>query len=570
VQIKLFILILLCPVILVGLSQDPDELSFYQIKKPWDPGEKISIETDRQFYCINEKIYIKADYKFKNQDEGRSWSNVLYVELIRWNGEKIAQAKYKLNDGGASGCLLIPGTVLSGNYYLRAYTRWMRNYEAEEYAYKVIKILNPHVINIDEGEINESIEEAINLKPVSGDTYNRIECFTDKNSYRQRDKIELTLLLHNMELYDPGFCISVARTGSIDTNNYHYQISGEGPPDEDTLRYLPEIRGISISGKIIDAGSRDPIPNAVVNLSIPQDFRYYSTYCTRSNGMFYFTLPEFYGNYDFYIDAITDTVEKAEILIDNDYCNRSIQLEYIPFALDEDEKKVARDMVINMQLATMYYDSSKNDIADSTILPFYGSPRKVYETKEYIKLPNLEEFLFEIVQEVQVIHRKGQTFLKMYGYSEYRNIDPLILIDNIPVMNGSDFLNIPLGKIERVELIDRLYIAANKKFFGLISISTKNKDFAGIKLNENSLFFSYGLFSDDSYYAPDHSSDINARSADRRNLLYWSPSIELKSGQPEKLSFYASDSRGEYTVYIRKPAEDGKPQIFGTCRFRVD
>ena len=267
-QIKLLILIFLSSVNLLCFAQTPHELSYYQIKKPEDPGEKITLETDRHFYCINERIYFKADHKFNNQNEGIPWSNVLDVELIRWNGEKIVQAKYKIDDGGASGYLLIPNTVLSGNYYLRAYTRWMRNFMVEEYAYKVIKVLNPYVNNIDDGINGESDIEAIYITPPTGDTYNRIECFTDKNSYKQRDKIDLTLLLHNIEQDESDFCVSVAKTGSIDTNNYHFQVTEKGLADEDTLTYLPEIRGISISGKILDAGSRSPIPDAILNLSI--------------------------------------------------------------------------------------------------------------------------------------------------------------------------------------------------------------------------------------------------------------------------------------------------------------
>ncbi len=55
---------------------------------------------------------------------------------------------------------------------------------------------------------------------------------------------------------------------------------------------------------------------------------------TKDNGLFYFTLPDFYGQYDFYIDAVLENGESAEILVDNDYCNRSIHLTYIPFSLD--------------------------------------------------------------------------------------------------------------------------------------------------------------------------------------------------------------------------------------------
>lgn len=546
------------------------EPSFYQMKKPEVSGETITLETDRHFYCINEKLFFRANYSFNNRIEGVSWSNVLYVELIRWNGQKIAQAKFKLNETGVSGYLQIPENILSGNYYLRAYTKWMRNFRVEEYACKSIKIINPFNSDIDYGNADDKDNEVIHMKALTFERAENIKCIANKNSYKPREKIELTVLLNDIESKESGFCITVAKTGTIDTIDYCVQVPEETYSDEEALSYLPEFRGISVSGKILNASSQIPMEDAVVNLSIPQDCRYYSTFLTKSIGKFHFTLPEFYGTHDFYIDALKTEAENAEIFIDDDFCNRSIQLDYIPFDLDENENKVAQEMTINMQLENIYNDGSRTGMADSAILPFYGSPLKVYYTKEYIKLPNLEEFFFELVKEVRVIHRKNATFLKLSERNYFDDLDPLILIDNVPVLNGSDFLEIPLDKIERVELVDKPYIAGIKRYNGIISIVTKKGDFAGIKLNNNSLFFSSVLFSGGSFSAPNYSSEKDTRIADRRNLLYWDPCFELKSNQPEKISFYSSDSKGEYMIYIRNLNNDGKSRIYGTCRIRVE
>ncbi len=40
------------------------------------------------------------------------------------------------------------------------------------------------------------------------------------------------------------------------------------------------------------------------------------------------------------------------------------------------------------------------------------------------------------------------------------------------------------------------YIVAGMKYCGIISIYSKNKDFAGLDLNKNSMFFTSDLFSD--------------------------------------------------------------------------
>ena len=64
-------------------------------------------------------------------------------------------------------------------------------------------------------------------------------------------------------------------------------------------------------------------------------------------------------------------------------------------------------------------------------------------------------------------------------------MNPLVLLDNIPVLDVDEFLKIPLDRIEKIEIIDKPYIVSGIKYSGVICVSTKRKDFAGIKLNNN-------------------------------------------------------------------------------------
>jgi len=95
-------------------------------------GETIRLFTDQNIYCVNEKIYFTAEYSCANELDSLAWSNVLYVELIKWNGNKLVQMKLNLTRPETSGVIIIPGNLLSGNYYLRAYTKWMRNFSASD------------------------------------------------------------------------------------------------------------------------------------------------------------------------------------------------------------------------------------------------------------------------------------------------------------------------------------------------------------------------------------------------------------------------------------------------------
>ncbi len=554
----------------ICFSQALSVQSFHTIEMPEESGEEIFLETDRLFYCTDEKIYFTADYSFNYPIADVQWSKVIYMELIRWNGEKIAQAKYKLNENSASGYLTIPPTVLSGNYYLRAYTKWMRNYPIEEYALKMIKVINPYESKIDQGPVRESDNGSVQFIPLKGNSSNCIECFTDKSTYRQREKVELAIRLNKHDHDLPNFCISVAKAANIDTNRYCIQIRDKISPDENSLIYLPEFRGISISGKILDAGSKMSIANTTIHLSTPQNWKHFTSFHTGDNGLFYFTLPDFYGQLDFYIDAVLENRESADILIDNDYCNRSIQLTYLPFSLDTIEKKIALEMAVNMQLSRIFSEESTMHTIESGQDPFYVRPDHIYNTETYVQLPNLEEFFFELVKEVRTVKIQGQTDLRMVAYSQYRNLKPLILLDNIAVSDLEEFLKIPLDRIEKIEIIDKPYIVSGLKYSGVICVSTKRKDFAGIELNKNSLFFSYDLLSDGSFNIPDYSSPNTKRETYRHNLLLWDPDIELTQDHPQTLSFYTSDSKGEYIVYIRSINANDKPQLYGTCKIVVE
>lgn len=531
-------------------------------------GEQIVLETDRQLYCIDEKIYFTVGYQFNHAFDDVQWSKIIYVELIRWNGEKITQAKFRLSDMGASGYLTIPNSLLSGHYYMRAYTKWMRNFPVEGYAYKLVKVVNPFENSIDPGPVHEKVSESLHILPIEMNSSNGIECATDQETYKPREKVNLTLRLIGRASEHSDICISVAKGAYVDTNNHTAHIPEISSTEKASFIYLPETRGISISGKIPNTKTGTSVPPATLHLSTPQNWKYFTTCKAKENGLFYFTLPDFSGRYDFYIDAVLESDENAAIVIDNDYCNRNIQLTYYPFSLDSVEQKIASEMMVNMQLNNVYKEN-ENSSSASTQLPFYGSPKRVYFTEKYVQLPNLEEFIFELVNEVRTIRSKNEAYLKLSGYSQYRNLKPLVLLDNIPVPDVNELLKIPLERIEKVEIFDQPYIVSGIKYSGIIGIYTKRKDFAGTELYKNSQFFGYSLLSEGYFQLPEYSSTDTTRNIYRHNLLFWDPDIELKPDQPQTVSFYTSDSKGEYIVYIRSVNAGGTPGLYATKRIVV-
>jgi hypothetical protein len=104
------------------------------------PVEKIYVHQDRTRYMAGETIWFKAYQDFsKENDEG---SGVLYVELIDGMNQQVLTGKWRLENKMAEGQIELPDTLPSGNYQLRAYTRWMQNPGMENYFTREIQVFS--------------------------------------------------------------------------------------------------------------------------------------------------------------------------------------------------------------------------------------------------------------------------------------------------------------------------------------------------------------------------------------------------------------------------------------------
>ncbi|MCF8367761.1 MAG: hypothetical protein K9G76_01875 [Bacteroidales bacterium] len=111
---------------------------------PANPLEIIDLETDRTLYLSGENIWFRIFCVSKNDpSKASSLSYAIYVELFDAQQKVVSKQKIKIIDGVASGKIIIPVEQPTGNYFLRAYTRYFRNYPPAFYPQVTMTILNP-------------------------------------------------------------------------------------------------------------------------------------------------------------------------------------------------------------------------------------------------------------------------------------------------------------------------------------------------------------------------------------------------------------------------------------------
>jgi len=72
-------------------------------------------------------------------------SQVMYIEIYDGSNNTPVKQKLQINDGKVSSSIIIPSNSPTGNYYLRAYTNYQKNYLTEDLAICEILILNPDI-----------------------------------------------------------------------------------------------------------------------------------------------------------------------------------------------------------------------------------------------------------------------------------------------------------------------------------------------------------------------------------------------------------------------------------------
>lgn len=535
--------------------------------------EKFYLFTDRSLYTSGETVLFRVFNMSHTLLRRNNWSTVIYVELINSLNTPVAQGKYLLSPGGASGQIMIPDTLTTGSYYIRAYTKWMRNYPPSVYFHVPLAIVNPYKART----AGHSILTAEHGTIGSGPGYVKgIACTPDKSGYGKREKVTIQLKEVYPGISPDGYCITIIKDGYLDTD-YSYT-PDQGENDQvfpDGVLYYPETKGLSISGYVIGKQDRQAAAYSSIYLTLlgpdPDCFEF----ITDESGKINLSIPHHTGSRDILITVDSEEDEEIKIIMDDEFSREysGCPTSTVDFFLDRQD--MIEEVMVNSQVKESFRSAIRDTLPATETkpgLPFYGNPDFRYRTDDYIMLPNLEEFFYELIPNVVVIKAKNRRYLTVveeYGYTSV--YPPLILLDYVPVMDDETILPVSPQRIDYIDIINTDYVRGYNYYGSIISLVSREGDRAGVKLPSSSSFFNYSTFnvSEDVVF-PDYSEQVsNDRIPDLRTTLYWSPQIDMARDDGNSIEFYTSDIDGEYVVIVHGVTMDGRI-VRGVCEFSVE
>ena len=561
IKITARICFILCLLLFAGLVSEG------QGNEPAAATENVVLFTDRTLYIAGEQILFSAFLKSENDADTADVSRILYCELITPDGNQLCGNKYPLKGSSSSGYIDIPDNIITGIYYLRAYTRYMRNYGPGSYHYTRLKIVNPESKDVRTVTKNNNFPQIVTVEEGNNMAADSTGVSADKAVYTPGDTVRLTIdaTLSGKSSYKL-LSVAVVPEFSVPAHN---EASDSSRRYKNSGLYYRETRGPSVTGRLIDKNSGKALPAARINLSLFGKGRDFMASVTDSSGRFFFSLPGYTGARDIFLSADNIHGADPEILADNDFCTIPIHIPAGTFVLTPMERQAALKMAINVQLGSYFKsaqipDSMKEPDDDP---PFYGKPNVSLDIDKYIRLPALEDYFNELPTLVSVRNIKGEKVLKVLGDQAGMSVfNPLILVDLVAVNDPALILKIPPSEVSRIEVVNLLYLKGDQVYGGIINIISRKGDFAGTDLPSSGIFLNYRLLAENNDYPQIHQQQPHK--PDTRNTLFWNPHLLMNNNHKVTETFTLSGTPGNYLIVVKALTSTGEVKEY-VSRFEV-
>lgn len=334
--------------------------------------------------------------------------------------------------------------------------------------------------------------------------------------------------------------------------------------------YLPEYDGHIVTGQLNNPADK-PAPGVVAYLGIiGKRVQVYGAIAD-STGKLLFNTRQLFGPGEMVLQTNTEKDStRYRITINSAFSEQYSNSKLPAFSLDKRWQKPLENVSLNMQVQNIYVaDKLKqyiNPMIDSSA--YFGTNFKSYLLDDYKRFVTMEEVLREYIVEVLVSVRKKRVHFNVLSPIDlYKDEDPMLILDGVPIFNlDGAFLIDPL-KIRKLDMVDREFYWGPVRSNGVISLTSYKGNMAGFEIDPRAVVLDYeGMQLQREFYSPVYETDEQQKSRvpDFRNVLYWAPDVNTDAQGKAKISFYTADKPGKYAVVLQGLTADGQAGSYNT------
>jgi len=537
--------------------------------------EKPYLQTDKSYYYGDEVIWFKGYMNYLSPMLKDSLSKVIYIDLLNARKEVTLSRILPIEDGLVVGSLTLPATIQPGDYVLRAYTRWMLNFDPSFSFAKPLKVLDSYE-RVKLNDYHLEVEE------------NSVQITTDKEIYDPREKINVTLIAKDQLDRNIPASLSISVTDleqAVPAPGETTILSGFIMPNielPDTIDKATTYRiqhGFDFQGRFVPSkGKSDKGLITLVQSEASMDL----TITTEDDGSFFIPNLLLYDTSHFSVFARTLRGRPGIVALDSTIMVPPL-LPIVPLQLDiyKTETPAPHYVPDFTQHATL--------LKEVTVKATRPEPKRTsvvmadYEvTGEWLRDKHITDVLAGIQMRVPglriIISSDQDGFLRkniiLGGPSSFGGLqtqEPLVLIDKVVVNDmaggpAEQISRLSPAEIESVEVTKYGNSAAYgaRGGNGVISIFTRrgpsegNASIGTYDKSQLQPIHTSGFSNVKEFIMPDYASlGRDYALPDYRSTIYWNPSVSIDGKNPGTISFYAADLTTQYRIVVEGITPDG-------------
>lgn len=559
-------------------TQSPEEVLLAQQQyRIQGLREKPFLTTDKPYYYPGETVWLSGQMLYQNPIMADTLSRVVYVDLIDASGSTGGSLMLPVEAGKFTGQLTLPDSTAPGNYGLRAYTHWMRNFGPDEITYQPLPVL----------DLFETVENKIAIKDEMADPDLQVEISTSRAKYFTREKINLRIQVTDNDgaPLAAGFSLSVTDTLQVAsvplqpalTTAYDWVLKAKPASFAQTPGFPIEY-GIGFGGQFLNR--RDKPDTAAITI-VQGEYEDYGIVKTDTLGQFWASGLHFEDSAQIAFGAIDAKGRPYGSVTLFERTPPEVK-KALPTLNLQVRRKDSPQQVFRLPEEGGYTLLDEIVVEETAIEPMeernygYGPGDKVFTEEDFAKNPGLG--VLGMLQQNLPGFSSGSQRLSRQNWG-LSTAPPLVIIDGMKYSeppggtflaeSGFSYLNTILpGEIKKVTVyINSSHVFGLAGFSGVIMVETTRGDRIEDKkpplFNKEgfSLYTLPGYAAEQPFASPDYSTPKESHAMpDTRATLFWAPFVttDAATGQAE-ITFYAADIATNYRIVVEGMTEDNTP-----------
>ena len=327
-----------------------------------------------------------------------------------------------------------------------------------------------------------------------------------------------------------------------------------------SFEFVPEYKGHIIKGKVTSNATGQPVKGVECFLSVAGTRTQFRGTTSDDSGLVKFEMNNFYGNGEIIVQASGQEDSLQHIEIASPFAGKYSATVLPEFLLPEKNAATLFSQHIPVQVQNTYTGIKQKQMLAPAIdtMPFYSQPDAAYLLDDYVRFTTMEEVLREYVPGVNVRKKEGKFHLPVFDMirKEFFQVDPMILLDGVPVADVNKLMSYDPLKIRKLEVVERMYFYGNMFFGGIVNFITYQGDLPGYELDPHTTVIDYETLQlQREFFSPVYETQeqFAGRLPDFRSLLYWSPAVKTNNEGKQEIDFYTSDLPGRFAAVLQGP-----------------